>query len=165
MALVGMVVISACPDDSLSLNEVASVGYVGRQLLGEPGSDELDELLADREGLDGVHESRPCDSGHTLVSCGDDGCEGFPGYSVLCWSDGCWQEGCWLEGCWQESCWQEGCWLEGCWQEGCWQEGYWQKGCWLGGCWQEGFWQEGCWLESPVGGALKSGPWQEEPWW
>ena len=55
----------ATPDDLLSLHEVASVGEVGRQLLGpvrlvlgEPGSDELDELLADGDGLGGIHESR-----------------------------------------------------------------------------------------------------------
>ena len=48
------------------------------KLLGEPSSDKLDGLLADGDGLDGVHESRPCDSGRTLIDCF--GCEGFPGY-------------------------------------------------------------------------------------
>ena len=108
VALVSMVVTPACPawrisrtswrrydgpvvalDDPFSLHEVASVGEVRHQLLGpvrpvfgEPGSDELDELLADGGSLSGIHESGPGDRGHALVSCvgGDDGCGGFPGY-------------------------------------------------------------------------------------
>ena len=62
-----------------------SLGGVGCWLLGpvhllfgEPGSDGLDKALAVGEGLGGIHEFRPCDSGHTLISC-INGCEGFLG--------------------------------------------------------------------------------------
>ena len=48
------------------------------KLLGEPGSEKFDGLLAGGEGLDGVREFRSCDSGRTLIDCF--GCDGFPGY-------------------------------------------------------------------------------------
>ena len=76
MAIVSMVMTSACPDDSFSQLLGPILLFFGGPVLGE--------LLAGGEGLGGVCKSGPCDGDHTFVGfvggCNDEGglvvCEG-----------------------------------------------------------------------------------------